>query len=218
MTGRLLAAITIFGVAAGGWYFLGSNPGPATVTLQHNAVAQANADRLFLDARQQADSLQTALGEPVKSVLIVGRRMNYGDYVWRDHGVPQGPVWIRVDLKSQLISVFRAGHEIGTSVILYGATEKQTPAGVFPILAKMRDHESSTYNALMPYTLRLTGDGVSIHGSDVRWGAATHGCIGVPIAFARRLFDEVTTGSKVLILRNSAIAPAPTNRAGDLRT
>jgi lipoprotein-anchoring transpeptidase ErfK/SrfK len=110
-------------------------------------------------------------------------------------------VWIRVDLESQIISVFRAGHEIGTAVILYGATEKQTPNGTFPILAKIKDHRSITYdNAPMPYTLRLTGDGVSIHGSDVRWGRATHGCIGVPVEFAHKLFDQASKGDQVVIV------------------
>ncbi len=40
----------------------------------------------------------------------------------------------------------------------------------------------------MPYMLRLTGDGVAIHDSKVEWGYATHGCIGVPVAFAKALF------------------------------
>jgi lipoprotein-anchoring transpeptidase ErfK/SrfK len=129
--------------------------------------------------------------------------MQYGDYVWNDRNVPNGPVWVRVDLDRQIISVFRAGHEIATAVVLYGADEKQTPAGVFPVLAKIKDHESSTYDAKMPYTLRLTGDGVSIHASEVRWGRATHGCIGVPLAFAKKLFDQVSKGDQVVIVSDN---------------
>lgn len=205
MTARFLAVAVMLGLTAGAWNFLGSSPAaaPATARVQAPVTAPSNAERIFLDTRQQTDLRQRAPGMPIKSLLNVGRRMNYGDYVWRDTGVAQGPVWVRVDLKSQLISVFRAGHEIGTSVILYGATAKETPTGVFPILAKMKDHQSSIYDARMPYTLRLTGDGISIHGSEVRWGTATHGCIGVPVDFAHRMFDEVKTGSKVLILRDT---------------
>ena len=84
---------------------------------------------------------------------------------WNDRGVPAGPTWIRIDLGSQLISVFRAGHEIGTAVIVYGGDNKQTPLGKLHILGKARDHRSSLYDAEMPYTLRLTNDGVSIHAS-----------------------------------------------------
>ena len=127
--------------------------------------------------------------------------MSYGDYRWDEQGVPAGPVWIRVDLKSQIISIFRSGHEIGTAVILYGADGVPTPTGKFPILAKLKDHRSATYDAPMPYTLRLTGDGVSIHASNVRWGYATHGCIGVPADFAAKLFDAASVGDEVLIAR-----------------
>lgn len=138
---------------------------------------------------------------PVKSLLNVPSHLSYGQFVWNDRGVPAGPAWIRVDLKSQILSVFRSGHEIGTAVILYGTDGLPTPTGKFPILAKLKDHKSATYDdAPMPYTLRLTQDGVSIHGSNVRWGFATHGCVGVPTAFAAKMFAAVSTGDEVLIV------------------
>jgi lipoprotein-anchoring transpeptidase ErfK/SrfK len=126
--------------------------------------------------------------------------MRYGQYIWDERRVPNGPVFIRVDLRAQTISVFRSGHEIGTAVILYGADEKPTPTGEFKLLQRLTDHCSSLYEAPMPYTLRLTGDGISIHGSDVKKGAATHGCIGVPIAFAALLFDAAKAGDTVIIV------------------
>ena len=159
-------------------------------------------DRIFLTKAQlfQAHS-EGAIDRDVQSILNVPKRMHYGDFIWNDRHVPKGPVWVRVDLKQQLISVFRAGHEIGTAVILYGAEEKETPDGVFPVIAKIKDHKSVTYgDAPMPYTLRLTNDGVSIHGSDVRWGAATHGCIGVPLEFAQKLYGQVSRGDQVVIV------------------
>ena len=158
-------------------------------------------DRIFLTKAQVFQArAQGAIDRDVHSILNV-RRMHYGDFVWNDRDVPKGQVWVRVDLESQLISVYRAGHEIGTAVILYGADEKETPDGVFPVIAKIKDHKSITYdNAPMPYTLRLTDDGVSIHGSDVRWGRATHGCIGVPIEFAQKLFGQVSKGDEVVII------------------
>ena len=138
----------------------------------------------------------------VRSVLPVDRKLEYGDYRWDERGVPAGDVWVRVDLRTQLMSVIRAGHEIGTTVVLYGADAKETPTGVFPILWKGRNHRSSLYDAEMPFTMRLTGDGVAIHGSDVRWGAATHGCIGVPTAFAARLFEQAGVGTPVEVVRS----------------
>jgi lipoprotein-anchoring transpeptidase ErfK/SrfK len=125
--------------------------------------------------------------------------MTFGDYVWDDNGVPPGPLWVRVDINAQLISVFRGEHEIGTAVILYGGNGKPTPIGAFHVLQKAKDYVSHTYDAPMPFMLRLTSDGVAIHASNVREGWATHGCIGVPLEFAKRLFTAAHLGDSVLI-------------------
>jgi hypothetical protein len=145
-------------------------------------------------------SLPGGKQETIRSILNVKKKLHYGEFVWNDQYVPKGPLWVRVDLHRQLISVFRDGHEIGTAVILYGAESKETPNGTFPILQKAADYHSITYDAPMPYMLRLTQDGVAIHGSDVRRGAATHGCIGVPIGFAHLLFDQMNLGDPVVIV------------------
>ena len=39
--------------------------------------------------------------------------------------------------------------------------------------------------------------------SNVRWGAATHGCIGVPVEFAQKLFDQVSKGDQVVIVSHT---------------
>ncbi len=143
---------------------------------------------------------QSAARFHVKRVLPIKGPFRHGEYVWDDAGVPDGPVVITIDLKAQTLSVFRDGYEIGAAVILYGATDKPSPLGVYPILEKDADHVSRTYdNAPMPYSLRLTNDWVAIHGSDVEWGNATHGCIGVPTAFAKKLFGVTKIGDIAII-------------------
>jgi lipoprotein-anchoring transpeptidase ErfK/SrfK len=89
--------------------------------------------------------------------------------------------------------------EIGRAAILYGADDKPTPAGTFTILEKKRHHVSNLYGAPMPYMMRLTWDGVAIHGSEVEWGSATHGCVGVPSEFAALLFAAARKGDPVLV-------------------
>lgn len=169
------------------------------------AVVQTGP-RVLLTKQQMKEAAEAGgFIQPPLSLLRVGRRMHYGDFVWNDRDVPAGPVAIRVDLRAQMLSVFRAGHEIGTAVILYGADSKETPLGRFPILWKGKNHRSSLYDAPMPYTLRLTGDGVAIHGSDVRWGAATHGCVGVPTEFAQFLYAQAQLGDPVSIVRTRAV-------------
>ena len=82
---------------------------------------------------------------------------------------------------------------------LWRRQQADTP-GKLHILGKARNHRSSLYDAEMPFTLRLTNDGVSIHASSVRWGAATHGCIGVPLPFAERLFNAAKLGDDVVVV------------------
>lgn len=143
----------------------------------------------------------------VKRVLPIDGPLRHGDYVWDDAGVPAGPLVITVDLAAQTLSVFRNGYEIGAAVILYGADNKPTPLGIYPITEKDADHVSNLYDAPMPYMLRLTNDGVSIHGSDVEWGSATNGCIGVPVDFARKLFQVARLGDRVIITNGQRLSP-----------
>jgi len=137
----------------------------------------------------------------IKRILPIDGPIKYGQWFWDDAGVPQGPLVITVDLDARVLSVFRDGYEIGATAVLLGTDEYPTPLGTFPITQKDADHSSSSYDAKMPYMLRLTNDGVSIHGAPVAWNHATHGCIGVPTPFARKLFNVVKLGDHVIVTR-----------------
>ena len=204
---RLLIGLSSFalGGAAAASVALVGEPGrpPAAAAAIQRPIAAPNTRIPVSDAGLRQALAAGLVDRPIKSVLNVPGRMQYGDYRWDDRGVPAGDTWIRVDLNSQILSVFRAGPEIGTAVILYGTDGTPTPTGRFPILAKLKDHRSATYDAPMPYTLRLTNDGLSIHASNVRWGYATHGCVGIPEAFAAKLFASVRRGDEVVIVSGS---------------
>lgn len=212
-------AVAAFGVAAGGLFLkddagvdtgyalaskngakdIGANEAaPPILQMQAPKVSKPQGD--ILSPLNTADPKQTAAQFRVKRVLNVTEPLDHGDYIWDDAGVPDGQIVITVDLKAQTLSVFRGGYEIGVAVILYGAEDKESPLGIFPITQKDADHYSNLYNnAPMPYAMRLTSDGVFIHGSDVLYGEATHGCIGVPTAFAKKLFGQAKLGDIVII-------------------
>ena len=137
----------------------------------------------------------------IKRILPIDGPIKYGEWHWDDEGVPDGPLVITVDLEARVISVFRDGYEIGAAAVLLGTDNHPTPLGVFPILEKNKDNISSIYNVPMPYTLRLTWDGISIHSSEVENGFASHGCIGTPDAFAAKLFAIAKLGDRVIITR-----------------
>lgn len=146
---------------------------------------------------------------PVKSLLNVPGQIRYGEYVWDDEGAADGPLWVFVDLTAQTMSVFRGHDEIGATVLLYGQEEMPTPTGRFTVQAMKKDYWSRTYDAPMPYSLFLTDDGVAIHGSDVRPGAATHGCLGVPLEFAKHLFAAANVGAEVFVTRTPRLTTNP---------
>lgn len=143
----------------------------------------------------------------IKSILPITGAMKIGDHYWDESAAPPtGAIVITVDLAAQVLSVFRDGHEIGTSAILYGADAKPTPLGIYPVTQKDATHRSNIYGgAPMPYMLRLTNDGISIHGSQVEDGYMTHGCIGVPTVFAKKLFGVVKLGDKVIVTRGERL-------------
>ncbi|MFN9498117.1 MAG: L,D-transpeptidase family protein [Erythrobacteraceae bacterium] len=150
----------------------------------------------------EAAALAGLMPSGVQSVLAVRKTLKHGEFVWDEQGVPQGPVRIWIDLRRQTISAFRAGHEIGSSIIVYGAEEKQTPLGTFEILSKHRHYRSRRYGAEMPYSLFITKDGVALHSSVLKPTHATHGCVGLPEEFSQRLFAIAEIGSAVDIIRS----------------
>ncbi|WP_448657708.1 L,D-transpeptidase family protein [Sphingomonas sp. CJ99] len=139
----------------------------------------------------------------VSLVMELDAPLNPGEFAWDEEGAdPAGERWIVVDIASQMLYVYQGGAEIGRSTLVYGSDEKPTPYGSFPILAKVADKHSMKYDAPMPWSLQLTRSWVAIHSSDVDPRYATHGCIGVPDAFARTLFAKMRIGDKVTVTNN----------------
>lgn len=138
----------------------------------------------------------------IKRILPITGPIKYGEWHWDEKGVPEGPIVITVDLDARVLSVFKGGYEIGATAVLLGTSDKPTPLGMFPIKWKKADHYSSTYDdAPMPFTQNLTDDGVAIHGTKVEKGYASHGCIGVPAGFDKKLFGVTKPGDRVFITK-----------------
>ena len=178
---------------------------PAEITARALGQVEAPAP-----APAPAPQIAQAPDDPfvINSILPVEGTIRYGEWFWDESRAPaDGKLVITVDLDARVISVFRDGHEIGTAVALLGTTSHPTPLGTFPILTKEKDNVSEKYNnAPMPWTLRLTWDGIAIHGSPVMNGFASHGCVGVPDPFAEKLFAIAKRGDKVVITRGKMIS------------
>lgn len=179
----------------------------STPVVQALPAAPAKPAALAPAAKSSTPKGSGGSGFVIKSILPVEGTIRYGDWFWNESAAPaSGPLVITVDLQARVISAFRDGHEIGTAVVLVGTQDHPTPLGTFPILTKERDNVSEKYNnAPMPWTLRLTWDGIAIHGSPVLNGYASHGCIGVPDEFAAKLFAATKRGDKVIITRGRMV-------------
>ena len=129
-----------------------------------------------------------------------GRSAQARQWVWEPQIAPDGPVLVYVDLGRQRATVYRNGVRIGVSTISSGKDGHETPTGVFTILEKNKEHRSKTYNdASMPYQQRLTWLGVAMHAGNLPGYPASHGCVRLPMEFAKKLFEVTPMGGTVVI-------------------
>jgi lipoprotein-anchoring transpeptidase ErfK/SrfK len=128
-----------------------------------------------------------------------------GHFIWTPQASATGPVEIVVSLPIQRAYVYRGGTLIGVSTVSSGQPGHETPSGDYRILDKARDHHSSIYeSAPMPFMQRLTWDGIALHAGVVPDHPASHGCIRLPLAFARNLFAVTRVGARVHIIEVAA--------------
>jgi L,D-transpeptidase catalytic domain len=127
-------------------------------------------------------------------------KLKPGEWVFKPEIARDGPVLVYVDLGRQRATVYRNGVRIGVSTISSGKDGYSTPTGVFTILEKDKDHRSRTYDdAPMPYQQRLTWKGVAMHAGNLPGFPASHGCVRLPMEFAKKLFDVTPMGGTVVI-------------------
>ncbi len=150
-----------------------------------------------------ASSAAVAQGSPKSASLELAKKADHlkpGEWLLYPEIAPDGPTLVYVDLARQRATVYRNGVRIGVSTISSGKKGNSTPTGVFTILQKNKDHRSSTYdNAPMPYMQRLTWRGVAMHAGNLPGYPASHGCVRLPLEFAKRLFTVTEMGGTVVI-------------------
>lgn len=127
-----------------------------------------------------------------------------GEFIWEGAIESDGPVVVVVSLPEQMAYVYRNGVRVAVTTVSTGKKGHRTPTGVFTILNKDKDHRSKTYgNAAMPYSERLTWDGVALHAGDLPGYPSSHGCVHLPSEFARLLFGITHKGTTVVIAGES---------------
>src|SRR5476651_97433 len=115
------------------------------------------------------------------------------------------PIMAIVSIKTQQVTFYDADGWILRAPVSTGVKGRETPAGVFAVIEKDKDHHSTMYDdAWMPNMQRITWNGVALHGGPLPGYAASHGCVRMPFGFAEKLFDKTRIGMRVIISPNEA--------------
>jgi L,D-transpeptidase catalytic domain len=115
------------------------------------------------------------------------------------------PIMAIVSIKSQQVTIYDADGWIFRAPVSTGIKGRETPAGIFSVLEKDKDHHSNLYDdAWMPNMERITWSGIALHGGPLPGYAASHGCIRMPYDFAEKLFGKTQIGMRVIIAPGDA--------------
>ena len=110
------------------------------------------------------------------------------------------PVLAVIGLRQQKITVYDSQGAVLQAPVSTGSRTYETPAGIFTVLQKNRDHVSNLYeDAEMPFMQRITWSGIALHAGALPGYRASHGCVRLPYDFAERLFDLTSVGTRVVI-------------------
>jgi L,D-transpeptidase-like protein len=123
--------------------------------------------------------------------------------------VTEKPVLAIVALNDQRITIYGVNGKLLEAPVSTGSTGYETPAGIFSVVQKKEDHRSNLYeDGEMPFMQRITWTGIALHAGNLPGHPASHGCVRLPMSFARQLFDLTELGLRVVIVRED-MQPSP---------
>jgi len=172
-----LASICILDLVA-------ASPAAALETYQAQVAASDAASQARID-------MIDAFGEKV---------LKPGQYLWRNVPDAAGPERVVISLSDQLAYLYRGDALVAVSTISSGRSGRDTPIGIFAVLDKRPFYRSKKYdNAPMPWMQRIDQYGIALHAGYNPGVPASHGCIRLPTAFAKKLYSVTDLGTPVYI-------------------
>ncbi|QNM82501.1 L,D-transpeptidase family protein [Sphingomonas sabuli] len=123
-----------------------------------------------------------------------------GEYRWAADAPKTGEAKVVVDLLQQRFYVYRADRLVGVSTISSGKKGKETPLGLWKVFRKQVKGFSRKYdNAPMPYMQMYDEKGIAFHAGKIPGYPASHGCVRLPLEFAKNVFGVTKVGTEVII-------------------
>lgn len=86
----------------------------------------------------------------------------------------------------------------GPVPVALGGPGHRTPKGTFRVAWKDAEHTSRTYGIDMPWSVFFAVGGIAFHEGPL--DQASHGCVHLGTAAARRFFAELHPGDRVQVL------------------
>ena len=123
-----------------------------------------------------------------------------GEHLWTPNIPVDGDVNITIDTANQIAFVFKGEQLVAVTNISTGKKGHPTPLGFWTINWKRPMYRSKKYdNAPMPFMQNIDDKGIAMHGGVTPGYPASHGCIRLPMAFAKQLYTLTKPGNKVVI-------------------
>ena len=180
-----LAAVSLLGGCA-------TAPEPAALTpvavVQKQAPAYRWTNGFAPKAQEEATATFGALA------------LRPGDHRWVDNVPATGDAKVVIDLKTQLLYVYRDERLVGVSTISSGKKGKETQLGYWSVLPRSaRDLAANMTMRRCPSCRCTTPRAWPSTGGALPGYPASHGCVRLPVKFAERLFTMTRVGTKVVI-------------------
>lgn len=107
---------------------------------------------------------------------------------------------VEVSLDSQRATLYKNGQAVESTAVSTGVDGKETKPGRYLVTNKTPLHVSNIYKgAKMPFFMRLNCGDFGLHQGIVTGSPASHGCIRLPAAIAKKWFGRVPVGTEVNI-------------------
>lgn len=161
-------------------------------------IAPANALETQEARTEASDAAARAMVDQYETFGF--KHLKPGQYLWRDVPDSAGPERVVISLGDQLAYLYRGDDLVAVAAISTGVEGRNTPTGIFAVLDKKPFYRSKKYdNAPMPWMQRIDQYGVALHGGYNPGYPASHGCIRLPVAFAKKLYSVTSVGTPVYI-------------------
>ena len=131
---------------------------------------------------------------------------------------PYGGSYVEVDLSSQRLWLYKDGEQIVSTKLVSGCVAEghRTPTGVYSIYAKQTDRylTGADYRSFVSYWMPFNG-GYGLHdaswrssfGGDIYLYDGSHGCVNLPSSAAKKIFNNVSVGTKVILYGGKTEVP-----------